>query len=173
MALGLLVLRVIVGGLFIGHGVQKLFGFFGGHGLKQTGAFFESLGLRSGRTMALAAGLGELVGGGLFALGLVTPLGAALIIAIMVAAIAIVHWRSGLWATNGGFEYNLVLIAVALAVTSIGAGKWSLDSALGLHVAGVNWAVGALVAGGVVGIVELAARRPGPRGTADAKPARA
>jgi putative oxidoreductase len=112
--------------------------FFGGHGLDGTGAFFESLGLRPGRMMALAAGLAELTGGALFALGLLTPLAATLLIAVMVTAIATVHGRNGVWVTNGGFEYNLVLAAVPFAVASIGAGKWSLDHVLGLHVAGAK-----------------------------------
>src|SRR3979409_2753952 len=112
MPLGLLVLRIVVGALFVGQGAQKLFGFFGGHGLDGTGAFFESLGLRPGRMMAIAAGLSELTGGALFALGLLTPLAATLLIAVMVAAIATVHGRNGVWVTNRGFEYNVVLAAV-------------------------------------------------------------
>src|SRR4030081_1985579 len=133
MTLGLLVLRIVVGTLFVGHGAQKLFGVFGGHGLEGTGAFFESLGLRPWRIMALAAGFAELTGGALFALGLLTPLAAALLIAVMVTAIATVHGRNGVWVTNGGFEYNLVLAAVPFAVASIRAGKWALDPVLGLH----------------------------------------
>lgn len=107
-----MVLRIVVGALFAGHGAQKLFGFFGGHGVNATGGFFESLGLRPGGIMALAAGLAELAGGALFALGL---LAAALMIAVMVTAIATVHWHSGVWVTNGGFEYNLVLAIVAFS----------------------------------------------------------
>jgi putative oxidoreductase len=173
MALGLFVLRVVVGGLFIGHGAQKLFGFFGGHGLQGTGAHFDALGFRPGRTMALAAGLAELIGGALFALGLVTPLAAVLLIAVMTTAIGSVHWRGGLWATNGGFEYNLVLVAVAFAVTSIGAGNWSLDHALGLDVTGPQWALVALVVGALVGIAGISARRPRTHKSADPEPARA
>src|SRR5919202_1418937 len=106
MELGLLVLRLVVGALFVGHGAQKLFGSFGGHGLDGTGGFFESLGLRPGRHMAAAAGLNELVGGTLIVLGLLAPLGALLIVATMVVAIATVHAAKGLWATDGGYEYN-------------------------------------------------------------------
>src|SRR3977135_497702 len=133
MTLGLLVLRIIVGALFVGHGAQKLFGFFGGHGLDGTGAFFESLGLRPGRMMALAAGLAELTGGALFALGLLTPLAATLLIAVMVAAIATVHGRNGVWVTNGGFEYNVVLAAVPFALAPLGARERALHPVLGVH----------------------------------------
>jgi putative oxidoreductase len=172
MTLGLLVLRIVVGALFIGHGAQKLFGFFSGHGLDGTGAFFESLGLRPGRMMALAAGLAEMTGGALFALGLLTPLAATLMIAVMVTAIATVHGRNGVWVTNGGFEYNLVLAAVPFAVASIGAGKWSLDHVLGMHVAGAKWALTALVLG-VIGGLASAAPRLRSHGTKGATPARA
>jgi putative oxidoreductase len=164
VALGLLVLRVVVGALFVGHGAQKLFGWFGGAGLDATRGFFESVGLRPGRTMALAAGLAEITGGLLFALGLLTPLAAALLIAVMASAIATVHWPNGVWATEGGFEYNLVVIAAAFSVTATGPGKWSLDRVLGLHVAGTRWALGALLAGVLGAIVTLAARRLRARG---------
>ena len=173
MALGLLVLRVVAGGLFVGHGAQKLFGFFGGHGLSRTGGFFESLGLRPGRTLAVGAGLAELAGGALLALGLVTPLAAALLIAVMVTAVATVHWQNGVWATEGGFEYNLVLGAIAFALTSTGAGKWSLDHVLGLHVAGVKWALAALVLGVLAGVATMAIRCSRVHGRTGATPASA
>ncbi len=56
MDFGLLLLRVVVGALFVGHGTQKLFGWFGGYGLDGTGQYFESLGMRPGRRHAIAAG---------------------------------------------------------------------------------------------------------------------
>jgi putative oxidoreductase len=117
MAIGLLVLRIVAGALFARHGAQRLFGFFGGHGPNATGGFFESLGPRPARLMALAVGLAELAGGALFAVGLLSPLAAALMIAVMLTAIATVHWHSGVWVTDGGFEYNLVLATVAFSVT--------------------------------------------------------
>lgn len=159
MNIALLVLRVIVGALFLGHGTQKLLGWFGGHGLTGTGSFFESLGLRPGRLMAFGAGIGELAGGVLFGLGLLTPLAAMLIIAVMAVAVATVHWQHGVWITEGGFEYNLVLGAIAFAVTAIGSGRYSLDHALGLHLATLGWALAALAAGLLAAIIPVALGR--------------
>src|SRR3954471_19779332 len=115
MDLALLVLRVVVGLLFVGHGSQKLFGIFGGHGLAGTAGFFDQIGLKPGHLHARAAGhIGVFGGAGargraLSALGLVTPFAAAAIIAVMVAAVMTVHAPKGLWSTEGGYEYNLVL----------------------------------------------------------------
>jgi putative oxidoreductase len=146
MNLALLVLRVVVGALFVGHGAQKLFGWFGGHGPDGTGAFFESTGMTRGRELALLAGMSELIGGLLFAFGLLTPLAAALLSAVMLAAIWKVHRGNGLWITQSGFEYNLVLLAVLFAVTAAGAGEWSLDGVLGLELAGAGCALAQLAA---------------------------
>jgi putative oxidoreductase len=152
--LGLLVLRVIVGVLFVGHGAQKLWGWFGGHGIAGTGGFFEALGLRPGRMHASAAGVAEVAGGALLALGLLTPLAGAMLTAVMVMAIWTVHASKGVWATGGGYEYNLVLLAVAFALAGVGPGSWSLDHALGISDAGAGWALGELAAG-VAGAVVI------------------
>jgi putative oxidoreductase len=159
MNLGLLALRVVVGLLFVGHGAQKLFGSFGGHGPDGTGAFFESVGMRPGRSMALVAGAFEVIGGLLLAAGLVTPLGAAMLSIVMFTAIWTVHIGKGLWVTEGGFEYNLVLLATTFAVSAIGAGAWSLDHALGLDVAGVGWALAELAVGAAGAAMAIAAGR--------------
>src|SRR5512138_2995266 len=103
MSFALLVLRVVVGVLFAGHGAQKLFGAFGGHGIDGTAGFFEALGMRPGRRNAIAAGA-ELGSGVLLALGLLTPLAAVLLISVMVVAIATVHAPKGPWVTEGGYE---------------------------------------------------------------------
>ncbi len=147
MDFGLFLLHAAVGLFFIGHGAQKLFGAFGGHGLAGTAGFFESLGLRPGRVHATAAGLAELVGGISLALGFLVPLGAALIVAAMAAAIATAHAGKGPWVTEGGWELNATYAVAAVALAGAGAGAWSLDSAFGLDVSGTEWALGALAAG--------------------------
>ncbi|HEY1595000.1 MAG TPA: DoxX family protein [Thermoleophilaceae bacterium] len=159
MSLGLLVLRVVVGLLFFGHGAQKLFGWFGGHGLSGTGQFFETMGFPQGKRQAFLAGFFEAAGGLLIALGLVTPFAAAALIAVMTVAILKVHAAKGIWAPDGGFEYNAVLVAVVFALSGVGAGNWSLDHALSLNLHGAGWAVGALVAGILGGLVPLAEAR--------------
>jgi putative oxidoreductase len=159
MSLGLLVLRVVVGLLFFGHGAQKLFGWFGGHGLSGTGQFFETMGFPQGKRQAFLAGFFEAAGGLLIALGLVTPFAAAALIAVMTVAVLKVHAAKGVWVTNGGFEYNAVLVAVVFALAGVGAGNWSLDHAIGLNVHGTKWAIGALVVGILGGLLPLAEAR--------------
>ncbi|MCA1055857.1 DoxX family protein [Rossellomorea aquimaris] len=127
---GLLLIRLVIGVLFIGHGAQKLFGWFGGHGLKGTGGWFDSMGMKPGVTLALLAGLSELIGGFLFAVGLLTPLAGVLIAATMLMAIVKVHGQNGLWVTSNGYEYNLTLLAVAIGVALIGPGQYALDAVL-------------------------------------------
>lgn len=126
MDTGLLIIRLVVGILFIGHGAQKLFGWFGGYGLKGTGGWLESIGLKPGVLMAFLAGAGELVGGVLFAAGVFTWAGAALITITMLVATFTVHLKNGLWNAQNGFELNLVFIAVAIGVALIGPGAYTL-----------------------------------------------
>ena len=128
MALGLLIIRLVIGLTMAAHGTQKLFGWFGGYGPKGTGGFFESIGIKPGVLMAVVAGLGELAGGLLFAAGLWTEVGAALIIITMIMAIIKVHGKNGYWVTSNGFEYNLALLVIALGVALIGAGDYSIDA---------------------------------------------
>jgi putative oxidoreductase len=150
MKFGLTILRLVIGTLFVGHGTQKLFGWFGGHGLEGTGQFFESLGLRPGRKHATAAGAAEAGGGAALALGLFTPAAAATLIGVMSQAIRTVHLKNGPWVTEGGYEYNLALIAMLVALADVGPGDISLDHGLGIELNGPLVAVLAL-AGGVAG----------------------
>lgn len=130
MDLGLLIIRLVIGVLFIGHGAQKLFGWFGGYGVKGTGGWFDSIGMKPGVTMALLAGLTELFGGLLFALGLLTPLAGIMIAGTMLMAIIKVHAPNGLWSTANGYEYNLTLLAVAIGMALIGPGQYAIDAFL-------------------------------------------
>src|SRR4051795_12077822 len=131
MSLGKLALRTTLGPLFVGHGTQKLFGWFGGHGLEGTAGFFEGkLGLKPGKRHAAAAGASEAIGGALLALGALTPVAAGLITGTMITAIRKVHLDKGPWVTNGGYEYNLTLIAAMLALTEAGPGRPSVDAAV-------------------------------------------
>ena len=128
--IGLLIIRVVIGLIFMGHGAQKLFGWFGGYGVKGTGGWFESIGIKPGAAMALLAGLTELIGGILFTLGLLTPLAGIMIAGTMVIAIVKVHAPNGLWSTENGYEYHLTVIAAVIGVALIGAGQYSIDAFL-------------------------------------------
>ncbi|MEW9700086.1 DoxX family protein [Paenibacillus sp. SI8] len=130
MALGLLIIRLVIGLTFAAHGTQKVFGWFGGYGPKGTGGFFESIGIKPGVLMAVLAGLAEIAGGLLFAAGLWTIAGAALIVLTMLVAIIKVHGKNGYWVTANGIEYNVALIVIAIGVALIGAGDYSLDAIL-------------------------------------------
>ena len=177
MKVGRLLLRLTVGGFFFGHGAQKLFGWFGGRGLDATAQGFHQMGMRPGRRHALAAALTETVGGTAVALGAATPLAAAPLISVMLTAINRVHLKNGPWNSQGGYEYNVVLIAALLALAEVGPGDLSLDHALGQERSGPGWALAALALGtaGAAGahvVAELepadepAAPQPSPDGRA-------
>jgi putative oxidoreductase len=128
--IGLLILRIVLGGVMIGHGAQKLFGWFGGKGLKGAYKMIDSLGFRPVWFWAWMSGLAEFGGGVLFLVGFLTPLGSLGIIAAMLTAIIKSHWRNGFWNTNRGFEFPLVNLAAALALGLTGPGLYSLDALL-------------------------------------------
>jgi putative oxidoreductase len=172
MKIGRLLLRLTVGGFFFGHGTQKLFGWFGGHGIDATANMFESMGMRPGRRNAVAAGVAEAAGGAALAQGFATPLAAGALTSVMLTAIHRVHLKNGPWATNGGYEYNAVLIAAVLALAEVGPGELSLDHALGIERSGPGAALAAAAIGvaGAVGAHQLAARYPEPPPGAEAAP---
>lgn len=125
--IGLLIIRLVIGLTFVGHGLQKLFGWFGGAGIAGTGQWIESLGIKpGGKYWAVYAGGFEFAGGILFTAGFLTWLGTALIVIIMIDAIVTVHFKNGYWTDRGGYEYNFVLIAVTVGVALIGPGQYSL-----------------------------------------------
>jgi putative oxidoreductase len=168
MTVGRLAARAVIGGLFIGHGTQKLFGWFGGPGRAGTEAMMESLQMRPARWHALAAGVTETTGGALLATGFATPLAAASLTGVMTTAIRKVHLPNGPWAANGGWEYNVVLIAAVTALVETGPGDLSLDHVWGTERSGPAWALGALAVGVCAAATVMTI---GARGTPSTTPA--
>jgi len=158
MRLAKLATRVLVGGLFVGHGTQKLKGWFGGPGIDGMTAGMEQMGMHPPRRNAYAAALSETVGGGLLALGLFTPLGASMLTGTMLVAIKKAHLANGPWVSDGGWEYNAVLIAAALSFAE-DPGELSLDRLLGTERAGFASALTAAAAGAVAAYATLEAAK--------------
>lgn len=129
-SVGLLILRLALALIFLGHGAQKLFGLFGGPGLEGTRQLMRHLGVRPAAWWGTILAVTECLAGLLIALGLLTPIGAALIVMVMAVAIAKVHWRKGFWNSQGGYEFNLILAALALVLGIMGAGTFSVDAVL-------------------------------------------
>jgi putative oxidoreductase len=155
--LGLLALRLGIGGTLVAHGAQKLFGAFGGGGLEGTAGAMHAMGFRPGKRNAVLAGASEAGGGALLALGLATPVGGASAAAAMAAA-AFVHKPNGFFATSGGFEYPAVLGLASAALAVGGPGRFSLDAATG-HVFNKTWTtVLALAAAGIGAYTTIKAR---------------
>jgi len=170
MALGKLVLRATVGGLMMGHGLQKLNGSFGGPGLEGTEKMMGSIGMHPAKHHARAVALSETIGGALTAAGLFNPLGPAMITGVMAVAIKKVHLKNGPWVTNRGYEYNLTLMAAAFAIASEGPGPLSLDSLLRKHRSGIGWGLfsTALGLGGAAATLKLAEMCAPPEATSAA-----
>ena len=154
MSYGILVIRIIVGLAFVGHGTQKLFGWFGGGGPKGTGAFFGSRGYRFPVPAAVAAGLCEAGGGTLLALGLVTPLAGALLATVMINAIVSVTLKKAFML---GSELELAYLTVGVGLAAIGGGRFSIDRALGWDddLSGLWCGAGALGAAAIASVLTL------------------
>src|SRR5688572_8555253 len=128
------VLRAIVGGVFVAHGMQKLFGAFGGGGLSGTAAYFESLGLSPGLPLAVTVGVVEFGGGLLLVAGALTRYASLALVLVMLGAIWNVHLANGFFMNWGmtpgrghGVEFNLVIVGALLALALTGPGAFSID----------------------------------------------
>jgi len=163
MSYGILLLRLVVGLAFVGHGTQKLFGWFGGYGPKGTGGFFASQGYRSPVLMAVLAGLAEAGGGTLLALGLATPLAGALLAIVMINAIGSVTFKKAFML---GSELEIAYLTIAVSLAATGPGRFSIDRAIGWDddISGVWCGVAALGAALVVSFLTLTLGRTRPVG---------
>jgi len=159
LSVTLLVLRLAVGLLLFGHGSQKMLGWFGGHGYAATVGFLKSQGFKPAWFWTLLGGLGELVGGVLLVLGFLSPLGAIAVFAAMLMAVIKFHWSKGLWSTNGGYEYPLVLAVISVALGLLGSGAYSLDALFGVALPNVPLFLIGVLAAIVVDVIGLVASR--------------
>lgn len=122
-SIGLTVLRVVLGVVFIAHGAQKF-----SQGIPGVTQGFAGMGVPFAEVAApLVAGL-ELIGGALLVLGVATRVVAVLLAVDMVVAGALAHLPAGFFSQDGGFEYVLVLAAGSLAVALTGPGRYSVDA---------------------------------------------
>jgi len=152
---GLLLLRLTTGGLLVGHGAQKLFGWFGGPGFKGTAGWLRSLGLHPSKLWATSAASSEFGGGLLTSLGLFHPLGPMAEIGAMIMATVKVHWGKPIWVSTGGAELPVVDMATAATLILTGPGRFSLDRVFGIRlprplVLGIAIAEAIMVAIGIV-----------------------
>lgn len=160
-----LVLRLVFGLFMMAHGYNKV---FGPNGLTGTTRWFGSMGMKWPKWQARLAASTELGAGFLFAVGLLTPLAAGGLIALMVVAIYTVHWKIGFFVfrPNQGWEYCASIIAAAFAVAVLGPGEWSLDHALDITWDGWTGGIIAAVVGVGGAALQLAVSyRPAPAAT--------
>jgi putative oxidoreductase len=132
---GLLILRLCLGLTLAAHGFNK---FFAGGRIPGTARWFESIGMKPGGLHARIAATCEITAGLGLAVGLLTPIPAAGFVALMLVAAWTVHRPNGFFIVKEGWEYNMVLAVGAVAVATIGAGRFSLDWVLFGH----NWCAG-------------------------------
>ncbi|MBB5914962.1 putative oxidoreductase [Nocardia transvalensis] len=154
--IGLLILRVVFGGLLFAHGTQKLFGWFDGMGWDATTSSFDQIGYNPGKVFGTLAGLCEATGGALLFLGLLTPLAAAIALGTMINAIN-ATWSSGLFGSQQGPGYEIALLfaVVAAALAFTGPGRYSLDYGRPWERRGVTWGVAAVVLAVVAAVITL------------------
>lgn len=130
---GVLLLRLLLAAVLCAHAVQKLFGWLSGPGRAGAAGMFESLGHRPAVIIVPVAGALELTASLLLAVGLMTPLAAAIAAGVLlVAGVSLSVARSAFWASAGGGEYAIVLAVAAAALGAMGGGRFSLDQAMGI-----------------------------------------
>ena len=162
--LSMLVLRVVLGVVFLAHGINHV---FRGGKIPGTARWFESLGMKPGILHAWLASLTELAAGLGLVVGLLTPLAAGAIFGVLAVALITNHRKAGFFVfrrPTEGWEYLMNLLAACVAIGCVGPGRWSLDNAVGFHPGGC-WGLGIVLVIGLGGTVSLLAvfwRPPAP-----------
>jgi putative oxidoreductase len=133
--LGLVILRLVVGGIAMAHGLQKV-GYLGGGGPSGTVGVMTHIGVKPQPFWAAVVTAAEVGGGALILLGILGPVGPWLIVADMIVAAITIHWVNGFWNAKGGIEFPLMLGSAALTLGLVGFGGWSIDAMLGLAIPG-------------------------------------
>lgn len=123
--IGLFLVRVVLGVIFILHGGQKLFQF----GVSGFSGGLEQMGVPLAGLFGFLVVVAEFGGGIALVLGLLTRLAGMGIAATMIGAIWLVHLKNGFFAPDG-YEFPLMLLAAALGMVIMGPGAWSLDAVL-------------------------------------------
>lgn len=122
----LLLLRVVLGAVFIAHGVQRLFL----TGVTESARQFGQLGVPQPTTSVYLVGGAELIGGILLVIGLLTTVAAGLLTLLVILAGYFVHAPHGFFVNDGGIEFVLVLAAALIMVVVFGSGRASVDGML-------------------------------------------
>jgi len=133
LALGLLILRLVIGLTLAAHGAQKLFGWFGGPGMTGWTGAMNRMRIRPATPWAWMSALAEFLGGIGLAVGLLFPLPSAAIAGSMLVAMIIVHLPKGFFVSKGGYEFNLGILGTVATLALTGPGAYSLDAALGIR----------------------------------------
>jgi putative oxidoreductase len=158
--ISLLILQLGIGLTFAAHGAQKVFGWWGGPGLAGWEGAMAHMGFRPARFFAVSSAFTELAGGLLLAIGLLTPLAAAALVAQAVVIVGHVHWSNGFFSSRSGIEFPLLLGLGAAAVGLTGSSAVGVDSFMGFAFA-PSVRVALVVAGVIAGLVALAVPRLG------------
>jgi putative oxidoreductase len=135
-----MLLRVALGGVVLGHGLQKVFGWFGGYGIAGTMGFFASIGMPA--ALGALVIVSDFAGSLALMAGLFTRVSAAAAFLVMLGATLLVHLPNGFFmnwagASRGeGYEFHLLAMAMAAALVLSGGGRTSVDAWLGRKLRG-------------------------------------
>lgn len=163
--IGLLFLRFAVGGIFFAHGMQKVFGLWGGPGIAGFARFLDGFGFQQTTTLSWVTGITELVAGAFVVLGVLTPLAAAGLLAIMINTVLLKAGNGFFIASTAGadaVELDVLLGLAAAAIVFTGPGHIALDNGRAWHRRPASWGVLALIIGVASGVLVFVLLRGTP-----------